>query len=192
MICAVGLPSCSTTVCPRDCWTSQTSPYVATYFAVEYEPPAHCTVWAINLEWVQAQCNEWFASKKIRLLEDPHGRAYQLNRLLQTTDKVNNPVIVPIHPQRLDRRMVAQQGLFLCKLVDQADFSIILVSMLFHTKQLGRPPVRRIEIPTQLRIPILKKLREMNLTRASLFPGLDGFGQSLRLDLEIRAAEAPR
>jgi hypothetical protein len=55
-----------------------------------------------------------------------------------------------------------------------------------------QPPVRRIEIPTPLRTPFLKKLREMNLTPASLFPGLDGFGQSLRLDLEIKAADAPR
>jgi len=168
------------------------SPYVATYFAVEYEPRAHCALWAIDLDWVETQCKQWFATKDIQIHQDPETRADQLNDLLLSTDRVDNPVIIPIRPRRLDRRMVAQQGLFLCKLVDQAPFSTILLSMLYHSNQLTLPPVRRVNIPTQQRIPLLKKLREMNLTRASLFPGLDGFGQSLRLDLEIKAADATR
>jgi hypothetical protein len=33
---------------------------------------------------------------------------------------------------------------------------------------------------------ILKKLRAMNIHRGSLFPGLDGLGTLLRLDLELK------
>jgi PII-like signaling protein len=38
----------------------------------------------------------------------------------------------------------------------------------------------------ELRITFLKNLRAMNIHGASLFPGLDGFGQSLKLDLEMK------
>ena len=44
-----------------------------------------------------------------------------------------------------------------------------------------------------MRIKFLENLRAMNIHRASLFPGLDGFCQSLKLDLEIKVAnEAAR
>jgi PII-like signaling protein len=39
------------------------------------------------------------------------------------------------------------------------------------------------------RITFLKQLREMNIHSASLFPGLDGFGKSLKNNLKIKAAE---
>ncbi len=49
-----------------------------------------------------------------------------------------------------------------------------------------RPVIRRLVLSSKLRIEFLKNLRAMNIHRASLFPGLDGFGQSLKLDLEIK------
>jgi len=50
----------------------------------------------------------------------------------------------------------------------------------------NRPVVRKLVVNRELRIEFLKNLRAMNIHRASLFPGLDGFGQSLKLDLEIK------
>lgn len=73
-------------------------------------------------------------------------------------------------------------------LIEAAGFSNILMGMIFHTPNLDQPVVRKLEF----RIPFLRKLREMNIHRASLFPGLDGFGQSLKIDLEITVDEAPR
>ena len=39
--------------------------------------------------------------------------------------------------------------------------------------------VRRIVIPNDQRIPALRQLFSMDIARSSLFPGLDGYAQSL-------------
>ncbi len=48
------------------------------------------------------------------------------------------------------------------------------------------PVIRKPEVRNDLRIKFLKRLRAMNIHRASLFPGLDGLGLSLKLDLELK------
>lgn len=40
--------------------------------------------------------------------------------------------------------------------------------------------VRKFEIPVAVRPGVLEQLRLMNITRASLFPGLEGYAQSHR------------
>jgi hypothetical protein len=45
-----------------------------------------------------------------------------------------------------------------------------------------KPVVRKLLVDADLRLRFLKKLRAMNIHRASLFPGLDGFGRSLKLN----------
>jgi hypothetical protein len=88
--------------------------------------------------------------------------------------------------------MVAQQGFFLCKLYHTVHFSQVLMAMMmrpitFERPDLpDRPVIRKLVLSSTLRIALLKNLRTMNIHRASLFPGLDGFGQSLKLDLEIK------
>lgn len=119
----------------------------------------------------------------MRASDDPSARACHLNELLRQTEK---PVIIQIAPLRIDDRMVAQQGFFLCKLIDQASFSLILMDMMLHPEIPDRLVLRKLVVKSDLRIPFLKKLREMNIHNASLFPGLDGFGKSLTLDQEIK------
>jgi hypothetical protein len=58
---------------------------------------------------------------------------------------------------------------------------------MIHPNTPERPVVRKLDVGGNHRIEFLKHLREMNIHRASLFPGLDGFCQTLRLDLEIKA-----
>jgi hypothetical protein len=115
---------------------------------------------------------------------DPRARARYLNSLLGRTER---PVIVSVDPLQTDERMAAQQGFSLCKLIHQATFNQILMSMMIHPDTPERPVVRKLEVDGKQRIEFLKNLREMNIHRASLFPSLDGFCQSLRLDLEIKA-----
>lgn len=169
-------------------WTK--SAYVAMYFALEEEPPQDgCALWAIDLEWLEKKARELLLSEG---LGDLKAQAEYLNGLLRHTGgHTGKPVILQVNPSRLDARMVAQQGFFLCT-VHQAFFSQILMSMMTHPETSDgpdtpdRPVVRRLVLKSDLRIRFLKNLREMNIHRASLFPGLDGFCQSLRLDLEMK------
>jgi len=82
--------------------------------------------------------------------------------------------------------MVAQQGLSLCKLFHAATFNQVLMRMMIRIAPPQVPVVRKLEVGSSLRIEFLKRLRTMNIHRASLFPGLDGFGTSLKLNLEIK------
>ena len=86
--------------------------------------------------------------------------------------------------------MAAQQGFFLCKLVGQATFNQMLMTMMIHPDTADQPVVRRLEVSGKSRIGFLKRLRAMNIHRASLFPDLDGFCRFLSLNSEIRAKEA--
>lgn len=141
-------------------------------------------VWSIDLDWLETRGRELLGSEASTPVSgDPQARAEYLNGLLRQTEK---QVIVQINPLRIDDRMAAQQGFFLCKLIDQASFSQILMGMMLHPELPDRPVLRKLVVKSDLRITFLKKLREMNIHNASLFPGLDGFGKSLTLDQEIK------
>jgi hypothetical protein len=169
-------------------WTK--SAYVAMYFAFEEAPPQEgCALWAIDLEWLEKKARELLPEATMLAANDHNARAETVNRLLSHTE---SPVILRVDPPQLDSRMVGQQGFFLCKLFHKATFNIILMGMMSNPRVLEEPTVpdhpvvRRLVLKRELRITFLKNLRAMNIHRASLFPGLDGFGQSLRLDLEMK------
>ena len=173
-------------------WTEP--PYVGLYFALEYkaterrhsEKESHSAVWAIDLDWLETKRRELLQSEN----NGPSGgdgspteAPEHENRLLRETEK---GVIVKINPSMSNSRLFAQRGLFLCKLYHEASFGQILMSMMMRPEVTDRPVIRKIEVGNDLRIPFLKHLREMNIHRASLFPGLDGLGLSLKFDLELR------
>jgi hypothetical protein len=157
------------------------------YFGIEEEAKEgdrRSAVWAIDLGWLEGKTHELLRPEaKTSGQDDLRTRAEHLNILLGQTEK---PVVVRMDPPRINERMAAQQGLFLCKLYHQATFSQILMTMMIHPETPDRPVVRRLEVDSNCRVEFLKILRSMNIHRASLFPGLDGFCQSLRLDLEIK------
>jgi FRG domain-containing protein len=170
-------------------WTQ--SSYVAMYFALEEEPleKERCSaVWAIDLDWLERKGEELLQPEAATSVsDDPKTRAEYVNSLLGQSEK---PVIVKINSLKTNERMAAQQGIFLCKLFHRATFNQILMSMIIKPDPPDWPVVRKIEVGRNHRIKFLKTLRAMNIHRASLFPGLDGFGRSLKLDLEIKVKGA--
>jgi len=169
-------------------WTK--SSYVALYFAFEEEPPEEgCALWAIDLGWLEERARKLLPPATSGW-GDFRERAEYVNGLL--LGNAQEVVILPVSPLQLDARMVAQQGFFLCKLSHEVHFSLVLMRMMMHPMRSekpdlpDRPVVRKLVLKKSLRIEFLKNLREVNIHRASLFPGLDGFGQSLRLDLEMK------
>jgi hypothetical protein len=160
---------------------------------------------------------EWLDGRARELLPETvegsniKDQAEYLNALMR--GESTEAVILRVNPLQLDARMVAQQGMFLCKLYHRLTFSQMLMAMMIQRKKsildhpaikkaalskgLRIPPnnepaipdhpvVRKLVLNKELRITFLRILRSMNIHRASLFPGLDGFGQSLRLDLEMK------
>jgi hypothetical protein len=170
-------------------WTK--SPYVAMYFALEREPEGaekRSAIWAIDLDWLKRKERELFQSELgTSIAENVDSRVKYLNRLLRHKEK---KVIVRIDPLKTNERIATQQGVLLCNLYHEAMFNLMLNAMIIHPEPPDLPVVRKLEVEWNHRITFLKNLRAMNIHRASLFPGLDGFGQSLRLDLEIKVKDA--
>jgi hypothetical protein len=79
---------------------------------------------------------------------------------------------------QLDERFTIQKGVFLYPCDASQSFEINLRAMPGWNDP---SKVLRLDIPLDERRPALKALHSMNISRATLFPGLDGFAQSLKV-----------
>ena len=90
--------------------------------------------------------------------------------------------IAPVQPFRMNERLTIQQGLFLCP----GNVTSLFEDNLAAYAEPGfESHVHKIVVPATLREEILGELNSMNISRASLFPGIDGFAQSLLTNLHI-------
>ena len=90
--------------------------------------------------------------------------------------KNNPPCVFPVNAMRLNERSTIQQGVFVCPGNVTKSFDDNLRSLEgFHEQQ----NLLKIVISQEVRSEALKRLHSMNINRASLFPGLQGFAESL-------------
>ena len=86
---------------------------------------------------------------------------------------------MPFEPKQTNERLVAQQGAFL---VPSNNYETL--DKIVEVYEIDKPIVKKLIIPAAMRLEGIKRLRNMNITAASLFPGLDGFCRSLRDQVE--------
>src|SRR5262249_13974079 len=82
--------------------------------------------------------------------------------------------IAPANPFRLNERLTIQKGLFLCA----GDVSITFMDNLSAFNP-NDDCLKKLIIPKKLHAEFIETLSYMNVDRATLFPGLDGFAASL-------------
>jgi hypothetical protein len=166
-------------------WTL--SPYVALYFGLEKVDTDGCCIWALESDWLLRRARKVLRSQEVPLRL--HSSDLQLrNKLLNEIifDDTNPNVTVPFSPTRMNERVAAQQGVFLCNLNLNEGFADGLREMISEAPDIGDNTVlHRIVVSAECRRPFLRELSRMNISRASLFPGLDGFARSLGIMLEI-------
>jgi hypothetical protein len=169
-------------------WTR--SPYVAMYFGVEREREyGKCAaVWAVDLDWLERAGRKLLKEGDETFAPEPRMRAERINDLLTRTvlGTDTETVTIRVEPMKGNERIATQQGVLLCRLHHWATFGQTLMSMLMHSEIPDQAVIRKLEIDGSIRSDCLHKLRAMNIHRTSLFPGLDGFGHALRLDLELK------
>src|ERR1035437_301956 len=168
-------------------WTF--SPYVALYFAFENGlPGTDCAVWAIDTNWLSDKAREKLLTDP-RFPMDPHDRAFN-EYLSRNLFNAGNPnVVVVADPIRMNERVATQQGRFLCDLSKVGAFTITLQRMLAMRMPPASPVIWKFVIKTAERVRFVRELNRMNINGASLFPGLDGFARSLKLDLQVDIQE---
>ena len=88
-----------------------------------------------------------------------------------------------MEPYHTSERMTIQQGVFLCASSLAFRFETALGSMLATAPE--ATCLIRLEVSPSARVSLLAELDRMNITEATLFPGLDGFARSLRASAQI-------
>lgn len=160
------------------------SPYVAAFFALE-RARGDAALFALDTPALWQSTPSFDPSlgrEQIDLrVQGNFERYFSVNR---------NPILWVGEPAEMDRRLVAQSGLF----VVPGQLELPLPEILRHYDADG-PLLRKIVLPLALRERAMRALYRMNITQATLFPDLEGLARSIGYELEVSWAAsdtAPR
>ena len=161
------------------------SRYVAIYFALEYAYKAceddnrSAAIWCINVRGLfnnvkrkNPEISQWINQR----IEN-EGRDENTFHRLYFDNKYT--FVCSENPVQLHRRLHLQQGVFLCPGNIRKSFQ----DNLFHPYENSTKDVRKVIFKPSHLMGDFQKYYRMNLTRESLFPGLDGFAQSMQYQL---------
>jgi hypothetical protein len=112
-----------------------------------------------------------------------------LNRYVKRDSKVfdevfynhRDDVTLIIEPFKVNKRLYAQQGLFLISNFSNTTTEHLIEKLLPKDLPEGSndPTLIKIKIKGELKMEILKRLDRMNINSSTLFPGIDGFSRYL-------------
>lgn len=151
--------------------------FVGLHFATESVTPGEsCALWAIDLRWFRKRYLELFGKKIKDGWNDGKNR-----ELVREVLEYKKPGVLPINSLRLNERQVTQQGLFFLSGDVTKSFEENIIKSGASLPDL-RKHVNKLVIKTTpvFLTEIRNNLVAMNISEASLFPGLDGFARSLR------------
>lgn len=150
------------------------SPYVAAFFALE-EAVGDAAVYALNTPVLWSSSPQWDSSLT-RDHIDPRISGNFAKYFL------NNewPVIWFGEPSEMDRRLVAQSGLFV--MPGQLDQSLETILQGYES---NAPLLIKYVLPHEVRAQAMEALYRMNVTYASLFPDLEGLARASAYELEV-------
>lgn len=167
-------------------WTY--SLYVAAHFALGHasrRPDADLAIWTIRPDWCRnasrAACTG-IASSAADLWAPPEEPGRDLKAGVSLLSGKLPPSVWPVNPFRLNERLTIQQGLFLAP-GDVSKRFLLNLGLLPGASEAG---LTRYVIPRSKSLDVARSLYEMNVTQTTLFPGLDGFAESLWFLPEIQ------
>jgi hypothetical protein len=173
--------------------------YLAVFFAVQTSD-INSAIWAVNINRLIDKLSK---IKGYNLIEKEHtyeGMIERNNHWAETVikDRKNNDIVFIVEPFHQHERILIQQGLFLfpgniekpfeynlCSSFE-FDFEDLSTNNALEMKfsetgklDFSESSIIKIVIPSSLHSKALTELYKMNITAATLFPGLDGFARSL-------------
>jgi hypothetical protein len=152
-------------------WTA--SFFVAAYFAAVAEPDKDGAIYLLHGGTLQVAMNA------------AHGDAAKYPRLAKETDQAfripDAPPVIHIFDKKTAKldRMVVQQGTFMLNRNAGANIEEVLATEMLKHADPAKVIIRKFRIPAALKPMVMRRLRSMNVTGSSLFPGLDGIGRQL-------------
>ena len=169
------------------------SPYVAAFFAINdafgsNKPGPNCCVWAIDTDWC---CEKAFYriandSKLSEQMEARNRSSFRLDmaKPMKLREDFGGlfmerqiPMVLRVEPYRMNERLTIQQGCFMCPGDLRLTFQENLLALVDSPSE---KPVIKLVIDSRVYREALDDLYLMNVTTATLFPGIDGYAQSLK------------
>lgn len=150
-------------------WTR--SPYIALYFAINenFDHDGALFIW-VRLPYKKCM------SKKFPNFDEIDYRS------ISTIDEFD--ALISVVPNRLNERLIRQQGLFtVSNNLVKPHCSLICDEF---EKDKGDNGLVKLRIRKDLKLEVLSRLRIMNITAESLFPGLDGLGRATKEQLLLK------
>jgi hypothetical protein len=150
------------------------SPYVAAFFALQ-DAVTDAAVYALNTPalWAAApRAHPTLTRETIDPGTPGHYERYFLSNTL--------PVVWFGEPSEMDRRLVAQSGLFVVP--GQLDRPLDEILAGYSATE---PLLVKYVLPMEMRAQAMHALYRMNVTNASLFPDLEGLARSTAYELEV-------
>jgi len=161
------------------------SPFVAAFFALE-RATAPAAVWALCLPEIW-KAKHKFPGRKALVTEDELGLRIPGNyeRFFLGNEV---PFVVTGEPLVMNQRLVAQSGTFVVPGV--LDRPVEDVLSVYPSPE--RTVVKFVLDTAKVRDEAMFNFYNMNITNATLFPGLDGMARSLSYELEFHWAYDPK
>jgi len=174
--------------------------FVAVYFAIENVKEHNinsnfifeCDVWALNSEYFSAKTvlkPEGYKQierecKRYMFVSSQYYNDERMVERIKIIDYlISHPLfcVHAVNPFRLNERLTIQQGVFLFP----GDITTISfddnLTLKYEGKESKKNLIRfMINVTKEERLNIIKKLHTMNISREVLFPGLEGFAESLK------------
>lgn len=152
-------------------WTY--SPYIAGFFALDGARDNFC-IYALNLKCINAQNNK-----------TSNSYVGEKNRIFYTRErKPILPFLYPYDPLEKNQRLRIQQGLFLVPSLINVTFDKILEEYGIENGELDGEVVATKLIFEKKNLEYWwAKLIQMNITHETIYPGLEGFCKSLKLNV---------
>lgn len=153
---------------------------IAVYFAIESAKPGNqCAIWAIDYDWLRKYGLSQLPKEKMDKIKNDYDlkEPETVDILFDSSSPITS--VYRLNPNRLNQRLILQQGLFLAP----GDISR---PFMYNLQQLSEDNdlknyLQKIVIHAD--ISFIKNgilyLHRMNINRATLFPGLDGYSLSL-------------
>lgn len=161
------------------------SPYIAAYFAFQEErckDSKAVAIWCVNrVRFFQAAI---YYLKGVHPEDPPPHRQRGRNPYLFSEvtfdllfDHDDLDCVMPFDLSPANQRQLIQQSVFLAAMTSQKRLAEQLSFLDYQEK----PIMTKLTIPSKERNVALRDLERMNITHATLFPGLDGFARALNL-----------
>ena len=142
------------------------SPYIATFFALN--------------DGVKDGCVFAFNHAEIKKINETILQKQTYKEVQEIVFNGTQRFVTVFNPEYGNERLVPQKGLFLVPSQINEKFEDLLADYLqFADDEICIKYV----IPAKLRYQGLERLRDMNITAATLFPGVDGFCRSLKFQV---------